>query len=105
MSNITRGTTPTIKYKFKTAQVGDMAAAYVTINQLNQMIEYDLSQADVDTTENSLSWSLTQEDTLRIHAVNDKVKIQCRWKLIDGTAGASKIVTVLVDDILKGGVI
>ena len=105
MGNLIRGTTPTITYNFKTVQVANMAVAYLTIVQLDQVIEYDLTQADVDVVNNSLTWTLTQEDTLKLRAMSSQVKIQCRWRLLDGMAGASEITSVSGDMILKDGVI
>lgn len=102
---ITRGTTPSIKYKFNVVNVPDIAVAYMTITQQAMRIEYDLTQAVVDAEDNSLTWSLTQEDTLQILAQSFGVNIQCRYRLADGTAGASRIMNVPSSAILKDGVI
>lgn len=102
---ITRGTTPSIKYKFNVVDVSNIAVAYMTITQQAMRIEYDLTQAVVDAEDNSLTWSLTQEDTLQIFAQSPGVNIQCRYRLADGTAGASRIMNVPTGTILKDGVI
>ena len=102
---ITRGTTPSIKYKFNVVDVSDIAVAYMTIKQGTVMIEKDLSDANVDTEENSLTWTLTQDETLLIQYSSLSVSVQCRYRLADGTAGASRITSVPADAILKEGAI
>ena len=85
MARIIRGTTPTITYTFKTVDVADLTAAYLTIKRNNYIaVEKDLSAATVD--ENTLSWTLTQADTL---AVAGDAYIMLNWKTNDGTRGAS----------------
>lgn len=102
MENVTRGTTPSIIYKFSSVKVSDMAVCYLTITQASVTIELDLSDAEADTVHDTLTWTLTQEDTLKIKA-DERVNIQCRYRLNDGLAGASKITTVQGERILKDG--
>lgn len=101
---IGRGTTPTIKYKFETVDVTDIAVAYFTLRQGALVIEKTLEEADVVHTEedNYLSWRLTQAETLSI-ADKSNVEMQCRWKLRDGTAGESPLANESALRILKDG--
>lgn len=102
MSALIRGTTPTITFTFNTVSVSAMAVAYMTLNQGTELSNYDLSNATVDSENNTLSWKLTQEDTLAL-TQNKTVEIQCRYRLNDNSAGASKIYKVDAYRILKDG--
>lgn len=97
-----RGTTPTIRYRFKVVQVEDMTEAWMTIKQpCGRVIEKTLAEAERE--DNALLWTLTQDETLELKTGN--VEIQCRWLLMDGTAGASVVSTLPVARILRDGVI
>lgn len=86
MLSIIRGTTPTIEYTFNTVNVGDIVTAYLTIMQRGRMIiEKNLSQATIG--EKSLSYSLSQEETLSL-AIG-KANVMHNFVLGDGTRGAS----------------
>lgn len=86
MAAIIRGTTPTIEYTFKTVNVDNIVTAYLTIMQRGVVIiEKDLSQADIG--ENSLSYLLSQEETLSL-AIG-KANVMHNFVLGDGTRGAS----------------
>lgn len=97
---ITRGTTPKLKFLFKTVDVSEMAVAYLTVEQGDLKIEKDLSAATVG--DGYVEWELTQEETLQISA-DCNLKIQVRWKLDNGFAGASPINRVSPYEILKDG--
>ena len=101
---IQRGTTPTITIAYRVVDVHQISVAWLTIHQCGYpfRIERDLSSAAVD--QNTLSWTLTQEETLRLSA-RVAARIQCRYLLADGTAGSSPSYSVPVDDILHEGVI
>lgn len=100
---ITRGTTPSIRFTFSLVNVSLISVAYLTIEQGSLVIEKDLSSATIDQTNKFIEWPLTQEETLSI--ADDMLKIQCRYKLQDGKAYASRIYNVNPSDILKDGVI
>lgn len=86
MASIIIGTTPTIKYGFNEIDVADIVSAYLTIKRdCAVIIKYGLADAVAD--EESLSWTLTQADTLAIGSGTAKVMLN--WKLADGTRGAS----------------
>lgn len=97
---ITRGTTPKLKFLFKTVDVSEIAVAYLTVEQGDLKIEKDLSAATVG--DGYVEWELTQEETLQISA-DCNLKIQVRWKLDNGFAGASPINRVSPYEILKDG--
>lgn len=102
MAAIIRGTTPTIEYTFKTVNVDNIVTAYLTIMQRGVVIiEKDLSQADIG--EKSLSYSLSQEETLSL-AIG-KASMMHNFVLGDGTRGASDEVEVDIERNHKNEVI
>ena len=103
MADIIRGTTPTIKFIFDTISIQSITTAYFLIKSGSKIIiEKDLSEAT--TGSNSLSWKLTQEESLLLSAGNT-VTVMCDWKLADGTRGRSKIESCKVAPAGKGEVI
>ncbi len=91
MTKITIGTTPTITYKFKIVDVSEITVAILTIKERGVIIiQLDLSDATVG--EDSLSWTLTQEETLLLGAKTATMMLN--WKTEDGTRGASEEVFV-----------
>ena len=100
---ITRGTTPTITYTFDLVDVSNITTAYLTITQGERVIiEKTLNDAEIG--ENSLVWTLTQDETLQLEE-DASVKIQCRYKTGDGMAYATKKTTTKVYGVEKEGVI
>lgn len=101
---ITRGTTPTIQYRFKVVDVTDLTVADMTIRQGCLEITKPITEAEIVHSEsaNYLEWTLTQEETL---SINDQcnIRIQCRWKTTGGVAGASPITDTSPYAILKDG--
>ena len=90
-SKIIIGTTPTITYKFKVVDVADITVAILTIKERGvNIIELNLSDATVG--EDSLSWTLTQEETLRFGTKT--ATLMLNWKTQDGTRGASEEVFI-----------
>ena len=103
MAEIIKGTTPTIVYTFSTVRVSDISVAYLTIKQDGTTkLERDLTTATVG--ENSLSWTLTQAETLAL-AVDDTINLMLNWKLADGTRGASRKGSFNIGDNYKDEVI
>jgi len=87
MTKIIIGTTPTITYKFKVVAVADITKAILTIKERGTtLIEKTLADATVG--ENTLSWTLTQEETLAIGARG--ASIMLNWLTTDGVRGASR---------------
>lgn len=105
---IIRGTTPTITFTFTDIDVNELDVCYLTIKTSTPallpetqsiLIEKTLAEAEVG--ENSLSWHLTQEETLKIDPAMN-LEIQIRYRI--GTqAYASRIFSETAYRILKGG--
>lgn len=93
MDKIIKGTTPTIKYTFMTIAVSDVTAAYLTITDGSNIIEKDISTADVTST--SIGWTLSQAETLSL--TSSMVTVRLNWKTNDGTRGASERAYVTVE--------
>lgn len=98
-----RGTTPTIKLKANF----DLRNwnVYATLKQglTEYTFENDELEIEFEDDFSVISFTLTQEQTLSFND-NNKVEIQLRAAK-DGSAVASKIATVDVYRILKGGII
>lgn len=87
MDRIIIGTTPTITYKFKVVSVVDITKAILTIKERGvTIIEKTLAEASIG--EDTLSWTLTQQETLNIGVRS--ASIMLNWLTTDGTRGASK---------------
>ena len=87
MTKIIIGTTPTITYTFKVVPVDSIVTAVLTIKERGvDIIEKDLSDATVG--QDTLSWTLTQEETLSIGVKS--ASIMLNWLTADGTRGASR---------------
>ena len=86
MTQIIIGTTPTITYTFNTVSVSDLTKAILTIKCAGQVI-LEKTLADATVGENSLSWTLTQQETLNIST--RKGKMMLNWLTNSGTRGAS----------------
>lgn len=88
---IIRGTTPVIEFTYSDVDVVDITVAKLVIKQSgNIKIERDLSTATAG--ESSISWRLTQEETLSLEN-KKQVTIVCDWKLSNGTRGRSNVLT------------
>lgn len=102
MSNIIRGTTPTNIFNVNVdlTDAEDIIISYAQKGNvvINKFIE------DIDITEEALSTTLTQTETLKLDAAYN-VDIQIRALFDDGTAIASDIISVDVGKILYEGVI
>lgn len=94
-----RGTTPT--HTFKTNINLTEARVFVTYVQDGRTILEKTGQ-DVSVTNNSVSVTLTQKETLAFKP-SKRVNIQIRYVFQDGTAGASNVMNVEVSDVLKEG--
>lgn len=87
---IIRGTTPTIKYTFSVVDPANITTAILTIKKGGAIaIEKDLAAASVG--EDSLSWTLTQAETL---SVAGAAELMLNWLTQDGTRGASETTMV-----------
>lgn len=87
MTTIVIGTTPTITYTFKVVPVSSIVTAILTIKQRTGIV-IKKTLADATVGENSLSWDLSQEETLAIGARG--ATLMLNWLTADGVRGASK---------------
>lgn len=91
MNRIIIGTTPTITYTFKIVPVSSIVKAVLTVKERGaNIMEKDLSDATVG--EDTLSWTLTQEETLQLGTKTATMMLN--WKTEDGTRGASEEVFI-----------
>lgn len=95
MSKIIIGTTPTIKYTFRSVDVATIVTAILTIKK-NGVIVLRKELSDATVGENDISWKLTQADTLGIG--KDVAKMMVNWLTLDGTRGASVEMDVVMRD-------
>lgn len=105
MADIIRGTTPTITFTFSAVEVSDIAVAYLTLKQGAVLVEKDIAAALIDAENNTLSWTLAQEDTLKLAATTVRAAAICDWKLASGIRGRSSIASFTVSEAGKDEVI
>ena len=86
MTQIIIGTTPTITYTFRVVSPADLSKAILTIKIAGSVI-LEKTLADAVVGENSLSWTLTQQETLDIGTRSGKMMLN--WLTNSGTRGAS----------------
>lgn len=98
-----RGTTPTLKLKLNGIETSRLASVYVTIKQGEKEVTKTNDDGITAESKSVLSAPLTQEDTLTFD--QGYVYIQLRAMTTDDLSIASKTRLVLMDDILKEGVI
>ncbi len=97
-----RGTTPTLN--FQTPYAAELVASgYITFKQRGQIVlDVPISDSSVTVSDNQVSISLSQEDTLAMTTA-DTCKAQLRLMLQSGKAVASNIVDIPICAILKEG--
>lgn len=96
---IIRWTTPTFEFPFdEDIDVSDIDSAYLVLKQWgNTIVSKDISEADIDTDANTVSWTLTQAETGLI--TNGKTcEAMCDWVLSDGTRGRSDVASYRVEN-------
>lgn len=91
MTQIIIGTTPTITYTFRTVSVSELSKAILTIKVAGQVI-LEKTLADAVVGEDSLSWTLTQQETLDIGTRSGKMMLN--WLTHSGKRGASEETTI-----------
>lgn len=99
MTRIIIGTTPTITYTFKVVPVSSIVTAVLTIKQSTGIVlEKTLADATVGT--NTLSWTLTQAETLALGMKDGTVMMN--WLTADGTRGIGEMcITSMGDNHIK----
>jgi hypothetical protein len=98
-----RGTTPKLTFNlpFETALI---KSAYITLKCESGETEIEKELCDCAVDEKSISFTLTQEDTLKLPPCA-YVRMQLRVLTHGGEALASNIYKVYVEEILKDGAI
>ena len=94
-----RGTT--CKHTFRTNLDLTNATIFVTYQQGKSII-LEKTGNDLVVQARKITVNLTQEDTLSF-AANMNVNIQIRYILEDGTADASNVISINVQDVIKDG--
>lgn len=102
-----RGTTPTEIYTITNPQVVDLnncVQIWVTISDYRgHHYTFDISRLTIDASDNAISLTLTQEETLAL-AVG-KATVQIRFLYNDDSVFATKPLTFMVEDVRREGVI
>ena len=98
-----RGTTPTLKIRLKGIETSRLTSVYLTIKQGNREVTKTYYDGVVAESESVLSVPLTQDDTLTFGS--GYVYIQLRAMTDNEVAIASKTRLILMEEILKEGVI
>lgn len=95
-NSIIKGTTPTIRYIFKTIDTNDLAVAILKVSQGSvAVITKNISDAVISHDTKSIEWKLSQLETLGLDT-KSMASISLDWLLIDETRGAGKTVNVKV---------
>lgn len=104
-----RGTTPNIVIKVNSdLDLSTMDQIWVTFKNKSAEKTYDIDVIEVDAVNNTLSLTMSQEDTLAFQtcgSMQGKVEVQLRLLDDEGMAYASNINEVNLLRILKEGVI
>lgn len=88
---IVAGTTPTLIYRFRTISPQDIKTAYLTVQQGGRVIvKKDMATAEIGAS--TLSWTLTQADTLAIS--RGEARVMVNWVTLTGMRGTSPEITV-----------
>lgn len=95
MTAIVIGTTPTITYTFKVVPVSSIVTAILTIKQRTGIV-IKKTLADATIGENSLSWDLSQEETLLLGVRGGTVMLN--WVTADGTRGIGERKSIICED-------
>ena len=102
-----RGTTPTLIFnlsKNSDLDFDDLTEIWITLKLKTYSKTWEMTECVLDNEEKTITITLTQEDTLKMPST-EHMKAQIRFLMNDGTALATNIVDVNINDILKEGVI
>ena len=101
-----RGVTSTLIYTLpQDVLVSEVIAARITVRQGQlKAVERSLSEMEIDASENTLGFQLTQEEALRLSSYRT-AEVQLKIRLIGGNVLATSICQVPVCDILNEEVI
>lgn len=97
MNSIITGTTPIIRYIFKTIDPSNLDVAILKVSQSGEaVIVKNIDDGIIDNVTRSISWKLTQEETLGLN-VKYMANVSLDWLLNDGTRGAGKTANLKVE--------
>lgn len=100
--DIIRGTTPTLIFKFREIEPTDISQCFLMIKQNGKtVVEKTISDATVTT--ESLSFTLSQEDTFAL-ATQNPTKVVLDWKTTGGVRGRSAMYECTIRPEGKGNV-
>ena len=90
---IIKGTTPTIKYTFKTVNPTNISTAYLTVSQGENAMDrgstvFELTTSDMTRGSNYITFKFSQAQTLLLKE-DIPCDIQLRYKTSDGTVYAT----------------
>lgn len=103
MNELVRGTTPTFCFKFKEITPQDIKSALFVMKRKNKEIVALTEQEQCTVTQDSIEWTLTQDQTFRF-GKGDEVNVYCDWLTTTGVRGRSKQYTCTVVDTGHDGV-
>lgn len=100
-----KSTTPKIVLRIKDSSIdlNEVDICHVTLKAESNGHSLLIESPDIDTEARTVSFSLTQEETMGFNL--GSIKIQIKMKLNDGTVIASKIVKTCMDEILEDTVL
>lgn len=100
---MTRGTTPTLVFTIISdgLDLSTLTQVWVTVKDQSHTIKYDMTRVAID--ENTISVSMSQEETLTF--TNAMLEVQIRMLDDGGNAYATPIKKIPLERILEGGVI
>ena len=94
MIEIVKGTTPTLQFSFRSIDPADITTAILTIKRKNTIVlRKELTDAVVGS--DSISWTLTQAETL---GINGLAEVVANWLTDTGVRGVSKRADVTFTD-------
>ena len=97
-----RGTTPSIAVNVTGVDFGDVTEIWLTLGQFGRPV-ITKTITDLRIENSTIYADLTQEDTLKLRA-NSRTYLQIRVLLNDGTALASPVARLKVEQILQNGI-
>lgn len=102
MDSILRGTTPTLTIAIDPTDfaVSDIVALELAVKQKTNITLYDLSDVTLDTTENTVSYTFTEAETLA-YVPGVWLSVQLRVRFADGNICGSEPMNFNVDDLIS----
>lgn len=101
--NMTRGTTPTLKFNIQGIEVSEINKAFVTIKQIDKVLTKTVDDIQFDNEKNILSLELSQEETLSFE--DGMLEIQIRIITKAGKALATPVKKTTMEKVLLDEII